>query len=83
MPAYIMTIRRVQSGTLQSTGSIPKGTFDTSGINGFVARNPDHIEVVMDSASEAQVRCLVQTAKAVDMGADTSAIEAEAVAATA
>jgi hypothetical protein len=75
MAAYILKIHRVQSGVQDAVGSVPKAVTTAAQVNSALARNPDVIEVAMGVATEAQLRGLLQYAKAVDNGSDTSSIE--------
>jgi hypothetical protein len=75
MAAFKLTIKRVQSGTQQGTGVVQGAVTTEAQVNQALARDPDNIEVVMNVATEAQVRGLLQYAKAVDNGTDTSSVE--------
>jgi hypothetical protein len=75
MPAYLLNIKRVNSGTLHGSGVIPNEVTTEAQVNQELARNPDNISVVMDIATEAQVRGILQYAKAIDNGTNTSSVE--------
>ena len=75
MPAYILNIRRNQSGTRLSTGVVDKAVTTEAQVNSLLARNPDNISVQIDVATEAQIRGLLQYAQAIDQGTDTSSVE--------
>lgn len=83
MAAFILNIKRINPGTLHGSGVIPKEVTTEGQVNQELARSPDNISVVMDVATEAQVRGLLQYAKAIGLGIDTTGIESEAVAALA
>ncbi len=75
MAAYELTIRRNQSGTRLSTGAVNPAVTTEAQVNEQLARNPDNISVQINVATEAQVRGLLQYAKAIDNGTDTSSVE--------
>lgn len=74
MAAYLVTIKRIQSGTQHSTG-MPDAVTTEAQVNAYVAKNPDCMSVAMNIASEAQVRGLLHYAKAIDNAVDTSSVE--------
>jgi len=75
MAAYLLNIKRVQPGTVKTAGVIPKEVTTKAQVNQEFARSPDNISVVMNVATEAQLRGLLQYAKAVNNGTDTSSVE--------
>ncbi len=54
---------------------IPKAVTTEAQVNQQLARNPDNISVVMNTALEAQIRGLLQYAQAIDLETDTSSVE--------
>jgi hypothetical protein len=75
MPAYLLNIKRIDPGMLHSSGVIPKEITTEAQVNQEYARCPDNISVVMDVVSEAQARGILQYAKAIDNGTNTSSVE--------
>lgn len=73
--AYLLNIKRVQGGTLMGSGVIPNEVTTEAQVNQELARNPNDISVVIDVATEAQVRAILHYAKAIDNGTDTSSVE--------
>jgi hypothetical protein len=74
MAAYILNIRRVQSGVQSATDMLDSLTTKAQ-VNQALARSPDNISVDMNIATEAQIRGLLQYAKAIDNAVDTSSVE--------
>ena len=75
MAAFKLTILRVQSGMSLSTGAVHDAVTTEAQVNQALAGSPDNISVVMNVVTEAQVRGLLQYAKAIDNGTDTSSVE--------
>ena len=77
MAAFMVTIKRVNSGTTISTGAITANLADDTEINKMIARNPDNITVIMDVVTEAQIRSIVHYCHAVATATDVSSADTE------
>jgi len=75
MAAFVLNIKRAQSGLQKSTGVVPPNVSGQSVIVATMARSPDDLSVVMNVATHAQVQGLLAYATAIGSGSDTSEVE--------
>lgn len=73
--AILLTLKRRPHGQLISTGAVPKNAAGAANVNSAYIRSPDTIAIEVDAPTEAQVRGILQYAKSIDLGLDTSSIE--------
>lgn len=77
MADYLLTIKRVQPGFTQSAGAVPANASTVAEVHSAITRNPDNISVVVQKATEAQIRGLVKYGVVITRGGDSSAVETE------
>lgn len=75
MAAFVLNIKRVNSGTTLSTGVVPITADAATLINSALTRNPDVVSVSMDVVSEAQLRGILQYASLISRGQTTTTVE--------
>lgn len=73
--AHQLIIRRRAHGQSVNTNAVPKNAAGVADVNAAYTRNPDLITIEFDSATEAQIRGILQYAKAIDLGLTTTTIE--------
>lgn len=75
MAAFVLNLKRVNSGTTLSTGTVAASPTSETQVNQEVARNLDNMATTIATLSEAQQRAIFHYAVLINAGADTSSIE--------
>lgn len=73
--AKLMTLVQKAHGESMNTGTVPKSAAGAAHVNSAYTRSPGTISIQIEAPTEAQVRGLLQYAKSIDLGLDTSSIE--------
>lgn len=75
MAAFVLNLKRVNSGQTLSTGSVAASPTSETQVNQELVRSPDNMTITIGVITEAQLRAICHYAVLINASTDTSSIE--------